>query len=61
MANNNSNRGLASASEDTKQRVAEAGGNAPHEKRGLEAADQETRERVAEAGGEASHGGGRNS
>lgn len=54
----NENRGLASADEETKRRVASAGGSAPHEERGLQAADEETKERVARAGGEASHGGG---
>jgi len=54
---NDSNRGLASADEKTKERVARAGGEAPHEERGLQAADEETKERVARAGGEASHGG----
>ena len=58
---NTSNRGLASADEETKERVAKKGGSAPHEERGLQAADEETRERVARAGGEASHGGGRGS
>ncbi len=52
MASNNK-RGLAAASPETRKRVAEAGGNAPHDERGLEAADQETRERVAKAGGQA--------
>ena len=46
-------RGLASASEETRQRVARKGGVAPHQKRGLAAADPETRLRVARAGGEA--------
>src|SRR5829696_6322847 len=52
------NRGLASADEETKERVARKGGEAPHDERGLQAADQETRERVARAGVEASGGGG---
>ena len=47
----NSNRGLASADEETRERVARAGGEAPHDERGLQAADKETRERVARAGG----------
>jgi hypothetical protein len=51
------NRGLASANEKTRKRVASEGGSAPHDERGLEAADQETRERVAREGGKASHGG----
>ena len=46
-------RGLASASEETRQRVARKGGIAPHQKRGLAAANPETRMRVAKAGGEA--------
>ena len=45
--NNNSNRGLASADEETRERVARAGWEAPHEERGLQAADEETRKRVA--------------
>lgn len=49
-----SKRGLASASLETRLRVAKAGGDAPHDKRGLQAADEETRRRVAIAGG---HGG----
>jgi len=53
------NRGLASADEQTKEKVARKGGEAPHDERGLQAADQETRERVARAGGEASGRGGR--
>ena len=48
--NKNDNRGLASADEETKERVARAGGEAPHEKRGLQAADEKTRERVAREG-----------
>jgi len=51
-----SNRGLASADEETKERVARKGGEAPHSERGLQAADEETRERVAREGGLA-HGG----
>ena len=51
--NKNDNRGLASADEETKERVARAGGEAPHEKRGLQAADEKTRERVAREGGKA--------
>lgn len=46
-------RGLASASEETRQRVARKGGIAPHQKRGLAAANPETRLKVAKAGGEA--------
>jgi general stress protein YciG len=56
---NNENRGLASADEKTRKRVASEGGKAEHDERGLEAADEETRERVAREGGKASHGGGR--
>jgi general stress protein YciG len=48
-----SRRGLASANEETRQRVARKGGIAPHMKRGLAAANPETRNRVAKAGGEA--------
>lgn len=48
---------MASADEETKERVASKGGSAPHEKRGLQAADEETRERVAGEGGEARRGG----
>jgi hypothetical protein len=51
-----SKRGLASASVETRERVARMGGKAPHAERGLEAASEETRERVARKGGEASHG-----
>jgi hypothetical protein len=51
----NEKRGLASADEETKERVASEGGKAPHEKRGLQAADEETKERVASEGGKASH------
>lgn len=57
MTNNkndkNSNRGLASADEETRERVARAGGEAPHDERGLQAADEETRKRVAREGGKA--------
>ncbi|HET8855930.1 MAG TPA: hypothetical protein VFT83_03765 [Nitrososphaeraceae archaeon] len=55
------NRGLASADEKTRKRVASKGGSAPHDERGLEAADVETRKRVAREGGKASHGGGKKS
>ncbi len=44
-------RGLASASSETRERVAKAGGEAPHQKRGLQAADSETRRTVARKGG----------
>jgi hypothetical protein len=53
------NRGLASADENTRKRVASKGGRAPHQERGLEAANEETRKRVAREGGKASSGGGR--
>ncbi|HZW55156.1 MAG TPA: hypothetical protein VFF30_02610 [Nitrososphaerales archaeon] len=46
-----SKRGLASASDETRERVARAGGEAPHEKRGLQAASSETRQAVARKGG----------
>jgi general stress protein YciG len=48
----NENKGLASADEETKERVAREGGKTPHEKRGLEAADEQTREEVARKGGQ---------
>ena len=51
--NGRARRGLASANEETRQRVARKGGIAPHQKRGLAAANPETRSRVAKAGGEA--------
>jgi len=44
-------RGLASASNETRERVAKAGGEAPHQKRGLQAADSDTRRAVARKGG----------
>lgn len=57
MTNNkndkNSNRGLASADEETRERVARAGGEAPHDERGLQTSDEETRKRVAREGGKA--------
>ncbi len=56
----NDNRGLASADQQTKERVEREGGEAPHDERGLQAASEETKEKVAREGGEASHGGGRN-
>jgi general stress protein YciG len=52
---NDDNRGLASADEETRERVAREGGKAKHDERGLQAADEETRERVAREGGKASH------
>ena len=53
----NDNRGLASADEETRKRVAREGGKAPHDERGLQATDNETRKRVAREGGKASSGG----
>lgn len=47
-----SKRGLASADSKTRQRVAKAGGDAPHQKRGLQAASKKTRQEVARKGGE---------
>jgi hypothetical protein len=44
-------RGLASASEETRERVAKAGGEAHHEGRGLQAASSDTRQAVARKGG----------
>jgi hypothetical protein len=44
-------RGLASASTETRERVAKAGGEARHLKRGLQAATSETRQAVARKGG----------
>ncbi len=44
-------RGLASASEETRERVAKAGGQAHHQKRGLQAALPEIRQAVARKGG----------
>ncbi len=55
MVSNNDNRGLASADEETREKVAKKGGGTPHDKRGLQAADEETKERVAREGGKASH------
>ena len=48
------NRGLASADEKTRKRVASQGGKSPHDERGLQAASKETRIRVASKGGKAS-------
>jgi len=48
-----SKRGLASATGNTRERVAKQGGTAPHHTRGLAAADAITRSRVARAGGSA--------
>lgn len=44
-------RGLAFADPETRERVAKAGGVAPHLKRGLQATDSETRSAVARKGG----------
>jgi hypothetical protein len=51
--NKDSKRGLASADEETKERVARVGGEAPHDERGLQVADEKTKERVAREGGKA--------
>jgi general stress protein YciG len=53
MTMSDNKRGLASADEETRKRVAREGGKAPHDERGLEAADEETRKRVAREGGKA--------
>jgi hypothetical protein len=37
---NNDNRGLANASKETRERVAKAGGEAPHKKRGQHGSDK---------------------
>ena len=47
-------RGLASASEEVRRRVAQMGGYAIHEIRGLQAAPAETRSRVSKIGGHVS-------
>jgi general stress protein YciG len=60
-----SDRGLASADKETRERVAREGGKAHgsggnssgNSDRGLASADKETRERVAREGGKASGGG----
>jgi hypothetical protein len=41
--NKSNKRGLASVDEETKERVARAGGEAPHDERGLQAADEQTK------------------
>lgn len=46
-----SRRGLASASEETRERVAKSGGNAPHGIRGLQALPPEIRIAIARKGG----------
>jgi general stress protein YciG len=56
---NKSDRGLASADKETRERVAREGGKASgggKSDRGLASADKETRERVAREGGKASGG-----
>jgi len=47
----NSNRGLASPDENTRERVSREGEKAPHDERGLQATDEEVRKRVAREGG----------
>ena len=42
---------MASSDDGAKERVARAGGEAPHDERGLQAADEKTKERVAREGG----------
>ncbi|MHB8565515.1 MAG: hypothetical protein ACYC7D_04485 [Nitrososphaerales archaeon] len=44
-------RGLASASRETRERVASSGGNAKHSIRGLQGASAEDRRSVARLGG----------
>ena len=46
-----SKRGLASASEETRERVAKSGGAAPHGIRGLQGSSPELRKAVARKGG----------
>lgn len=46
-----SKRGLASASEETRERVAKSGGAAPHGVRGLQGSSPELRKAVARKGG----------
>ena len=46
-----SKRGLASASEETRERVAKSGGTAPHSIRGLQGSSPELRKAVARKGG----------
>ena len=55
----NTNRGFASANDETRARVAREGGKAHHDERGLQVTDEKTRARVAREGGKASHNGGR--
>lgn len=52
-----SNRGLASADESTRRRVASAGGSAPHPRgRGMQRVSPEKRREIASKGGRARHG-----
>ena len=46
-----SKRGLAYASEETKQRVGSKGGSVPHKSRGLQSVDPERRKEIARLGG----------
>jgi hypothetical protein len=41
--NKSNKRGLACADEETKERVARTGREAPHDERGLQAADEQTK------------------
>lgn len=59
------NRGLASADEETKERVAREGGKASSgsgggEGKGFAGMDEEKQREIAKKGGESSHSGGRN-
>ncbi len=60
------NRGLASADEKIKERVAREGGKASHggggggEGKGFDGMDEEKQREIAKKGGESSHSGGRN-
>ena len=50
------NRGLASADEETRKRVASMGGSAPHPRgRGMQNVDPERRRQIASLGGKARH------
>lgn len=51
-----SNRGLASADEETKERVAREGGKASHSG-GFASMDEEKQREIAKKGGESSHSG----
>ncbi|MDB5171057.1 MAG: hypothetical protein JWO35_751 [Candidatus Saccharibacteria bacterium] len=59
MAKKNSNRGLASADEQTRRDVASKGGRAS--KGGFASMDPEKQREIARKGGQSSHGGGRRS